>query len=432
LEEICYAADELRIFSFSTISESQSKPWRRRAIRFKPIRNATSPDLRSLHAEFHPPLTAWLDRPAARLSFFTLGVLAFISILLLFVPSATISLEPAPQIQELMFQVNASPDVAEVNLAGSLPVRVHEIIVEGDKTTLTTGQTMVPENPAYGMASFRNLTASVIDIPAGTVICTRGEPAVKFTTNQDGVLLGGVNNTIDIPIKAYEPGLSGNLEAGALIAIEGNLGGQVAVTNPDPTYGGTEHMVNMPNVTDRTHLRDLLLADLRQKVLEQFSDQLASSDLLFPGTLVLTKVLAETYQPAEGLPGEILRLSLRVEFSIQYIRAADLNELASAALDAGKVEDWHPVNETTVVEMTGNQVYQASGGTSFEIHASRMLFPNINVANVARAVQGLPLEKANQRLEAMLPLTSSPVIELFPSWWPWLPLLQFRIMITIR
>jgi len=428
--EIRRAAGELGIPFFATIAEAQSRPWQNQASRSEPAPRGPRPDLLELRAEVHPPQPAWQAHPAARLTFFTLGVLAVIAVVLLFIPSATISLDPKLEAQELTLQVRASQNVTSVNVAGSLPAREISVVVEGSQSAPATGQASVSDKPAQGVARFRNLTTVVVGIPAGTVIRTMAEPAVKFLTTQDGVLAAGVNQTIDIPIRAVEPGLEGNLAADTLIAIHGDIGAELAVTNPEPTSGGTERAVPMPSADDRAHLVTALLAELRQQALDQLANQLSIGDLLFPDTLVVNKTLEETYQPEEGQPGGVLTLTVKVEFSTQYAQASDLTTLAEAALDAGLTKDMLPMAGTMSVEITGKPASRADGITAFEIHASRELKPDINFSSVARAVQGMSPSEAGQQLESMLPLASPPQIELVPSWWPWLPFLQFRIVIN--
>ena len=428
--EIRRAAGELGIPFFTTIAEAQSKPWRKRPSHPIPARRNPRPDLRELRAESCPPEPAWQAHAATRLTFFTLGVLAVLAVVLLFIPSATVSLDPKLQTQELTLQVSASQSATSVNVAGSLPAHEISLVVEGSQSAQATGQASVPDKPAQGVARFRNLTTAVVGIPAGTVIRTMTEPAVRFITTQDGVVEGGVGETIDIPVRAVEPGPAGNLAANTLIAIQGDLGTELAVSNPEPTSDGTERTVALPTADDRARLRAALLAERRQQALDQFAQNLSPGDLPFPDTLTASQTLDETYQPEEGQPGETLTLTMQVEFSIQYVQASDLNALAGAALDAGLAKEMLPLADTMRIEITEKPVSRAGGVTTFEIHASQMLKPNINLSAVARAVQGLSPSEAGQRLESILPLASPPQIQLVPSWWPWLPFLQFRIVIN--
>lgn len=429
--EIRKAARELGLPVFTTTVAAQTKEWQNPALRPKPARRVPPPDLERLRSEAYPPEPAWLARPAVRLTFFSLAVVAVLAIVLLFVPSASISLDPKLQEQSLTLSVSASQKVTSVNVAGSLPAHRLLVVVEGNQSTQASGQVSVPDKPAQGVARFRNLTNSVIGIPAGTVIRATTEPAIRFVTKQDGVVAAGINETIDIPIQALEPGSVGNLPADTLIAIQGGLGPHLAVTNPQPTSGGTERTVSMPTNGDRAFLRQALMTDLRQQALTQVANQLAPGDLLFPETLAIHQVLGETYLPADGRAGDALALTMQVEFSIQCVLASDLKTLAVSALDAGLASDLLPVADTLTVELAGAPVSRTDGVTSFEIMVSRRLKPNINLFTISRAVQGLPPAQASQRLETILPLTSPPQIHLVPSWWPWLPFLQFRILIIV-
>jgi len=428
--EICRAAGELGIPVFVTIAEAQSKPWRKRASRSNPIRRGPRPDLQEFRAEVHPPVTDWLAHPAARLAFFTLGVLAVLAVVLLFIPSATVSLNPKLQMQELTLQVSASQSATSVNMAGILPAHEISIIMEGSQVAQATGQVSVPDKPAKGVARFRNLTTTVVGIPVGTVIRTMTEPAVRFVTTQDGVVEGGVGKIIDIPVRAIEPGRTGNLAADTLIAIQGDPGTELEVVNPEPTSGGTERTAVMPAADDRARLHAALLADLRQQAMDQLIQNLSPGDLPFLDSLTASQILNETYQPEEGQPGETLALTMQVKISIEYAQASNLRALAGAALDASLAKDLLPVADTLTIEITSKPVSRAGDLTSFEIHASRMLKPNINLSSTTRSVQGLSPIEAGQRLESMLPLASPPQVQLYPSWWPWLPFLQFRIVIN--
>jgi hypothetical protein len=429
--EIRRAAGELGIPFFKNIAEAQNKPWRKRTSHPKPTRRNPRPDTFERRAEASPPGPAWQANVATRLTFFTLGVLAVLAVVLLFIPSATVSLYPKLQTQELTLQVSASQSATSVNMAGSLPAHEISIVVEGSQFAQATSQASVPDKPAQGVVRFRNLTTTVVGIPAGTVIRTMTEPAVRFVTMQDGVAEGGVGKTIDIPVRAVDPGLAGNLAADTLVAIQGDLGTELAVANPEPTSGGTERTVAMPAADERARLRAVLLADLRRQALDQFTQNLSPGDLPFPDTIKTSQTLNETYQPEEGQPGETLTLTMQVEISIEYVQASDLNMLAATALDAGLTNEMLPVADTMNIVITHKPASRAGGVTNFEIHASRTLKPNINLSSTTRALQGLSPIEAGQRLESMLPLDSPPQIQLVPSWWPWLPFLQFRITINM-
>ena len=59
----------------------------------------------------------------------------------------------------------------------------NELLLNGKQTITVTGEGVVPQSKAKGVAEFRNLTQSVVTIPMGTVV-TAGD--VRFVTTEDG------------------------------------------------------------------------------------------------------------------------------------------------------------------------------------------------------------------------------------------------------
>jgi hypothetical protein len=56
----------------------------------------------------------------------------------------------------------------------------------------------------------------------------------------------------------------------------------------------------------------------------------------------------------------------------------------------------------------------------------------MNVAHVTRLVMGLGASEAQSLLDKNLPLQSDPKIALTPSWWPWVPIVPFRIEVVTQ
>jgi hypothetical protein len=274
---------------------------------------------------------------------------------------------------------------------------------------------------------FRNLTTSVVGVPAGTIVQTTSSPVVHFATIADGVAAAGVGKTLDVPVQALDKGSAGNLPADRLIAIVGSLGTRLAVTNPDATSGGTDQRSAMPTAGDRLRLHDALLGDLKQKALLQFPASLSPGDVLFPDGLAVAQVLEEVYIPATGQPGLQLTLTLRIEFQVQYARGQDLRSLAGAVMDADLPARYLPAGGSLEITVRKPPASGSDGATHWEILAVRPLLAFIDGQQAAQLVQGLNIQTARQKLAAQLPLDGKPEISMSPSWWPWLPWLSFRI-----
>ncbi len=63
-------------------------------------------------------------------------------------------------------------------------------------------------------------------------------------------------------MRALEAGSKGNLDADALVAIEGDLGASLAVTNPAPIGGGTDIRKPAPSDLDRRNVYQSLQREI--------------------------------------------------------------------------------------------------------------------------------------------------------------------------
>ncbi|MCK7480867.1 MAG: hypothetical protein M0C28_29380 [Candidatus Moduliflexus flocculans] len=55
----------------------------------------------------------------------------------------------------------------------------------------------------------------------------------------------------------------------------------------------------------------------------------------------------------------------------------------------------------------------------------------MDAAQVTRLVMGLGASEAQSLLDRNTPSQSDPKIALTPSWWPWVPIVPFRIEVVI-
>jgi hypothetical protein len=70
------------------------------------------------------------------------------------------------------------------------------------------------------------------------------------------------------------------------------------------------------------------------------------------------------------------------------------------------------------------------GFTRWTIRAERRIVQQIHPAQVTQMIQGIGSHRANVLLEERLPLADAPEIHLSPSWWPWVPIVPFRISVV--
>ena len=426
------AAGELEIPVFTTSVQAQRSAWPVPSASPRPRRPVAHAEVRRRHAEGLPVEAGWRSLPVVRLGVFSLAVLSLLVLLVLFLPSATITLVPRSQTQKLVLELNASQAESSVNLAGSLPAHTDTLVVEGSKTAPVTGRARLPDQPAQGTVRFRNLTIQAVGIPTGTVVRTTASPLQRFATTADGVLAGGVGQTIDVPVRALAAGSGGNLPADSLVAIEGSLGLSMSAANPEATAGGTDRSTAIATAADRSGLHDALLANLRKQALLQLPQSLEDGDVIFPQSLVVEQVISETYIPAEGQPGEELTLTMQVQVQVQYARGADVQTLAAAVMNASLPEGYAPRPAPITTTVSAEPATGSDGLSTWQMTAERPVFARLDPVRAAQLVQGMRLSFAKQKLSRVLLLASPPVIGPIPNWWPWLPWLSFRIMVTVQ
>ena len=429
--ELRRVAKEVGLPVFATAAKAQREVWEQGKLPERPRRRAPTPDLHQMRNDVFPSEPRWRSNSVLRITFFVLAILAILSLLAIFFPSATISLTPATHLQSLTFPVSAGSQVTAVNLAGSLPARSVSAVVERKGTLKVSGTATLPDAIATGLVRFRNLTTGKVSIPAGTIVSTTTNPPVRFATTSEAVLAAGVGKTGDVPVQAVVAGTSGNLPPDALVAFETDLGAGLAVTNPDPTAGGSDQIAPIQTATDRSRLRASLVADLLEECKSTLPQMLTTGDIFFPGTLSVAQVFNESYFPAEDQPGELLSLTLNLQCQAQYATGADLESLASMTLDAILPEGFTPLPGGAVaITNATTPVVGEDGLIHWDVQAQRLLQAQVDPLTVMQLVLGHKPDIAAQRLSTNLPLAGTPVITVTPSWWPWMPLLPLRITLT--
>jgi hypothetical protein len=427
-------AEALRIPVFESTGQAQRVAWPRPRRR-RWVRRAPRKDLRLLREEQLPTgdgAETWRSHPAVRVGSFILGVTSVLVLVALFIPRAQIRLQPESKVQSIVLPVIASPHVGSVFITGSIPAREQRVVVEGTQTVAVTGEGVIPQSKAKGTAVFRNLTQQAVPVPAGTVVRTADDGAIRFVTLRDGEVEAGVGETLELPIEAMQGGLAGNVEAETIVVVEGRLGLSLSVTNPEPLTGGREIPSVQASERDRQRVKNQLMKDLESAARAQLDEATSEGDILFEKTFAVSQILSETYDPPAGAASTKLTLTMQVEFSALYASAADLTELASLALNASLPQGFSAASGALTVTPFTEPVISAAGNTRWTVRAERRIVQQIDNAAVTRMIQGTGARRAQTILEQSLPLEAFPEIELSPAWWPWMPIVPFRISVVLE
>lgn len=389
-------------------------------------------DLRALRDIAYSGQDRGQVNPIIRIGSFALGVLAVLTLSLLFLPHAVITLSLESKIQSLTIPVTADPALNSIIITGGVPARTGTYEVAGTQQITSTGEMTIAESEAKGVARFRNFSSSTIQIPMGTIVHTLGASPIRFMTTQLAEIAAGTGKIVDVPIEALGMGASGNLGVDLIQVIEGPLGVSLSVTNPAPTSGGTDRVVAAPNAEDREHLRELVMENLRAQVQLAMLTDLPFGSVILPDTVRDVVVVEELVDPAAGKTGGILTMTMRVKFTAQYASGNDLSELASLALSASLEDGFSPTPELPTFHTIGVPVTDETGRTGFQLRLERPIRRTVDVNRVLLLVQSQPMESAMTRLNDSFNLTSQPIIKMTPRWWPWLPLLPFRMSVVIQ
>ena len=422
-------AEALRIPVFESTGQAQRVAWPKPRRRKWP-RRAPARDLREKREQASAQEEAWRALPAVRVSAFVVGVLAVLTLVALFIPRAQITLNPISKTQSVVLPVNANPSVESVFITGSIPAREKRVIVDGSQTVIVTGAGVTPRSKARGTVVFRNLTQQAVSIPAGSVV--QDANGIRFVTTEDGEVAAGVGKTVELPIEAVEGGVVGNLDAELINAIEGRLGLSLSATNPEPTKGGRESPSVQASDADRERAKDLLMKSLEEDARQKLANELAAGDLLFEKTMTISQTLLEEYDPPAGASGTKLTLTLQVEYSVLYADASDLTQLASLALNASLPSGFAAATDAVTVKPVTNPILNQDGSAKWTMRAERRIIERIDAAQVTAMIQGFGAWNVQAKLTENLPLAVAPEIKLSPSWWPWMPLVPFRISVVTQ
>jgi hypothetical protein len=371
----------------------------------------------------------WRNLLWVRLLSFSLAVIGVLILLVLIFPSASIEMRPQIHEQNLSLTMYSSTSVDAVDINGYVPSYTVSMPIKLSQTIQVTGSEQIPDQAASGTVVFSNLTTGSVSIPIGTVVSTVGNPPVRFITTEQVFIPPGVGETQEVRVTAVERGSEGNQLSETIIAIEGDLGTRLSVTNPKQTIGGSDRFSPIQTALDRKQLKSRLTDEILRECAKRIPQTLESGDVYFPDTLVVGHTRSEIYFPAEDQTGDSLSLTLDMECKAQYASGTDVKALAALELKAELPSGFVPVPGTISNTIVTPPSTALDGISQWDVETHQMLKPELNASRIMHIIHGRSPQSASQRLMNSIQLTDQPVITITPSWWPWLPFIPFRITI---
>jgi hypothetical protein len=425
-------ARELGIPVFRNQKRALRSVWRRKPQRgrlLRPRRNIAPPaeELRKIRpVRSHRPLSGGI-----RFIFFSLGLLAIIALILFLIPAATVYLPLERTDQEVEFSVWLSPEINSPTLAGKVPVNEDRVVIEEEGEIPSSGRISLPDQTASGHVIFTNLTVDAVVIGEGTVVLTLDTEPKRYITTQAARLAGGSGETIQVKVQAEAPGKIGNTISGSIRAVEGSIGLQVSVDNPEPIAGGTERTEVGPSAMDEQKLRQQLYTKMEKKAAEWLRGNYVEGAYTVQASIRQVMVIEEERIPAEGQPGASLRLRLKVEYQGWVVMGDNLRSAARNVLNS-RLPDGMAVVEDTIWLMFGEISPTENDEFLWRLTAKRQIAPTVEADQIIQLMLGKPREKILKELTEKFSLRSEPTILISPKWWPWLPAIESQIRVEVQ
>jgi hypothetical protein len=439
--QVIQHAHELNISTFETIGASERGRWKRGrskvfTTRFqRPDEGIDSEELKEAASRLNDAegrRGGWLGRIALMLVFIGLvGGIAYVV-----APSAAITLVPAQERIPVEALIIADPAATDVNIERAvIPSVTLRVEIEETGTIPTSGRQALSDILAVGSVVFINQTDAALSIAADTVLSTSAGTPILFRTTQPAQLPAEVGTQVEVPIEALPgaAGDTGNVEAGLINTVVGDLAQQVSVLNLAPTYGGESRTQGVVTVEDQERLLATLRQQLQSRAFLGMEEQTAQGQTIILETIRIAEE-REDWKTWSAQPGEIaeqLTLTMRARVEAVVIDENFARQIAFARIQgqtrqAGRVLIPNSIEYQCCTLLS---IDTASGRVEFAMRGEAVLTSQINVETLQQQLSGRSLDDATAFLAAEVDLAEGtlPQISLSPQWMPHLPLLPLRI-----
>lgn len=361
--------------------------------------------------------------------FLALGLFSLL-VALLVLPSATVQVAPLSERIEVREQFAADPELEALALSSSgIPARFLEVATIGSGRMSTTAQKDMPDAKAKGKVVLLNKGQTAAAIPKDTIVSTSAGTRVRFRTLEGVELPAGRGSRAEVAIEALAAGPSGNVAKDTINTVEGAASLQAAVTNPQPTSGGTVKMVNFVTLEDKKNLHDSLLARLRQEATSRLREGIREGEMLVPDS-ILVEMMSEAYDRQVNEEASLLNLDMRVQGLALAISRKDLERMLLTRLGTRLREGYQLLSPSLAWEIAGTSPGERKS-LLLTVQAQALALATIEESRVKDLIAGRDLTSAKRTLSRELLLREEPSIQLKSSRLGRLPWLSFRIRVLL-
>jgi len=356
-----------------------------------------------------------------------LGTLA--GVVVFFLPTARVALEPVAALQQAAFTMQANPRYREIDYEqGVIPARTIQVIVEAQGETPATGQRDVPDQHASGVIVLANRTDRALMVPKGTIVRTSSGVTQRFYTTTDAELPPGAQTHVRVPVIALEPGFV-VAEPFTVNRLEGELAAQVEALNDVRIEGGGSRRVPIVAYNDFDTLRTLLVERLQQEAYNRFLEELQPGEFV-PTTSLDVQVMSLTFDQVVDQQNAVLSGRMRLVANGVAIQENDIRDMARWLL-AQQAGGESQVIEDSLQVVRSDQIRALETGVELDARAQGLVASVIDLERVQQEIRGREVEEASAWLLQNLALTRAPQIEITPDLIHRLPLLAGRMEVVI-
>ncbi len=440
-------AQELNISTFSTIEASRRERWKRGYSKVF-VDRSDRPENEPHHGELRgaasrlrmAPTASQLGlRRTARAGVLLGLVLIILAVLVLFLPSGTLTVTPAREHLDITVRVIADPAVTRVDLENTIiPATFLRVEIEESAAAETTGVEDSSPTLAAGTAVFTNQSSEALTIPAGTTVNTSTGAIVRYRTLEAVNISGQVGAIAAVAIEALPQfaGPAGNVPSFAINFIDGPLNDLLTVANPDPTSGGMIPNVRIVAESDHERLLLAVRGAIQQRALTELTAMLGEHQVIVPESIRIAETRPEwtAFSAQVGEEAGAITLTMRAVVQAVVLDERMVNQAAFAGLaqriPTGLIVDPGSIRFTRSTVETIDE----NGRITFLANVNGDVTSAIDSAVLQRAVSGMALDEAVQYAAARLDLAEgiSPRATVWPPFVGRMPLLPDRIQIIIQ
>lgn len=447
-ESVINHANELGISTFETIKEAEKSRWKRGRTKVfinryhKPEDSPEPDDLMPVASRIRKPRKGLptVARVLIRVCVLAVVIGVVLGTLYVTLPSATVTLAMAQETIQVETTITADPNVLDIDVENRvIPATRFQVTVQTVQQIETTGSQEGSSTRAIGVVTFSNDTDTVVTIPIGTQIRTNTASQVVFETTSIAIV--PPNDSIDnVPIIAAEDfsGTIGNVAAGAINTVIGDLSDSISVSSDVPTSGGANQAFNVVTAEDRDRLRGIARQFLQGVAYSEIEADLTDTQTIIIESLNIPEELMRddwiSFSHSIGDITELLTLDMRVIVEALVIDDRFAQQIVFAQVSAD-IPEGMSLNPESFLYLRGPVIEtDTENRTTFRAFGEGIASAQLDRFALQSDLTGRPFDNAQRVIAATTDIApnSQVQISIWPSWFNRMPLLPVRINVEIE